>query len=139
MCPKRLYTDCLETVVPVADETEIPAHLSTLDLVSEILISPRTTFMQIRGLRHVHGQLGILGQVINVPTSSRLPIASTSDVSNKIDPPLEISSNSKNPKNNLIMTANDQEPFGTDPPSCHSLEKKNGSLCCDWVPLATKI
>ncbi|GFU66532.1 ATP-dependent DNA helicase [Trichonephila clavipes] len=27
------------------------------------------TFMQIRRLRHVHGQFGILGQIINVPVS----------------------------------------------------------------------
>lgn len=38
-----------------------------LDLVTERLISPRIPFMQIRRLRHVHGQYGIYGQVINVP------------------------------------------------------------------------
>lgn len=38
-----------------------------LDLVSERLISPRASFMQIRRLRHVHGQYGIYGQVINIP------------------------------------------------------------------------
>lgn len=38
-----------------------------LDLVTERLISPRILFMQIRRLRHVHGQYGIYGQVINVP------------------------------------------------------------------------
>ena len=38
-----------------------------LDLVTERLISPRIPFMQIRRLRHVHGQFGIYGQVINVP------------------------------------------------------------------------
>lgn len=38
-----------------------------LDLVSERLVSPRIPFMQIRRLRHVHGQYGIYGQVINVP------------------------------------------------------------------------
>ncbi|GFW33824.1 helitron_like_N domain-containing protein [Trichonephila clavipes] len=59
-------------------EREIPAHLPTLDLVSERLISPRIPFMQIWRLRHVHGQFGILGQIINVPVSintmiSRLP------------------------------------------------------------------
>ncbi|KAG5864679.1 hypothetical protein JTB14_001610 [Gonioctena quinquepunctata] len=37
-----------------------------LDLVSERLISPRIPFMQIRRLRHVHGQYEIYGQVINV-------------------------------------------------------------------------
>ncbi|GFW01884.1 uncharacterized protein TNCV_3028551 [Trichonephila clavipes] len=41
---------------------EIPAHLPTLDLVSERLISPRIPSMRIRRLRHVHGQFGILGQ-----------------------------------------------------------------------------
>lgn len=40
----------------------IPPHLPKLDLVSERLISPRIPFMQIRRLRHVHGQFGILGQ-----------------------------------------------------------------------------
>ncbi|GFT49405.1 uncharacterized protein TNCV_4583651 [Trichonephila clavipes] len=40
---------------------EIPGHLSTLDLVSERLISPRILFTQIRRLRHVLGQFGILG------------------------------------------------------------------------------
>ncbi|GFU14265.1 ATP-dependent DNA helicase [Trichonephila clavipes] len=54
------------------------AHLPTLDLVSEKLISPRIPFMQIRRLRHVRGQFGILGQIINVPVSvntmvNRLP------------------------------------------------------------------
>lgn len=48
---------------------EIPAHLPKLDLVMERLISPRLPFMQIRRLRHVHGQFGIYGQVINVPVS----------------------------------------------------------------------
>ena len=48
---------------------EIPAHLPKLDLVSERLISPRIPFMQIRRLRHVHGQFGIFGQIINVPMS----------------------------------------------------------------------
>jgi hypothetical protein len=47
----------------------IPAHLPKLDLVSERLISPRIPFMQIRRLRHVQGQFGILGQVINVSVS----------------------------------------------------------------------
>ncbi|XP_024944920.1 uncharacterized protein LOC112494970, partial [Cephus cinctus] len=47
----------------------IPANLQNclLDLVFERLISPRIPFMQIRRLRHVHGQYGIYGQVINVP------------------------------------------------------------------------
>ncbi|GFX16167.1 transposable element Tcb1 transposase [Trichonephila clavipes] len=35
--------------------------------VTERLISPRIPFMQIRRLRHVLGQFGIYGQVINVP------------------------------------------------------------------------
>ncbi|GFT03620.1 hypothetical protein TNCV_3135861 [Trichonephila clavipes] len=35
---------------------EIPANLPTLDLVSDRLNSPRILFMQIRRLRHVHGQ-----------------------------------------------------------------------------------
>ncbi|GFS85265.1 ATP-dependent DNA helicase [Trichonephila clavipes] len=48
---------------------EIPAHLPTLDLISERLISPRIPFMQIRRLRHVDGQFGILGQIIKVPVS----------------------------------------------------------------------
>lgn len=48
---------------------EKPAHLPKLDLISERLISPRIPFMQIRRLRHVHGQFGIFGQIINVPVS----------------------------------------------------------------------
>ncbi|GFX71296.1 uncharacterized protein TNCV_2453081 [Trichonephila clavipes] len=57
---------------------EIPAHLPTLDLVSERIISSRISFTRIRRLRHVHGQFGILGQIINVPVSintmvNRLP------------------------------------------------------------------
>ncbi|CAH2100599.1 unnamed protein product [Euphydryas editha] len=48
---------------------ETPAHLPKLDLVSERLISPRLPFMQIRRLRHVHGQFVLYGQVINVPVS----------------------------------------------------------------------
>ncbi|GFW84903.1 helitron_like_N domain-containing protein [Trichonephila clavipes] len=46
---------------------EIPAHLPTLDLVSERHISPRTHFMQIKRLRHVYGQFGILGKITSVP------------------------------------------------------------------------
>lgn len=38
-----------------------------LDLVTERFVSPRIPFMQIRMLRHAHGQFGIYGQVINVP------------------------------------------------------------------------
>lgn len=45
----------------------IPPHLPELDIVTERLISPRIPFMQIRRLRHVHGQYGIYGQIINVP------------------------------------------------------------------------
>lgn len=40
---------------------------SPLDLVTERLILPRIPFMQIRRLRHIHGQYGLYGQVINVP------------------------------------------------------------------------
>lgn len=46
---------------------EIPDHLPPLDIISERLISPRIPFMQIRRLRHVNGQYGIYGQIINVP------------------------------------------------------------------------
>ena len=48
---------------------DVPENLPKLDLVSERLISPRFPFMQIRRLRHVQGQYGIYGQVINVPVS----------------------------------------------------------------------
>lgn len=44
-----------------------PENLPKLDLVSERLIAPRIPFMQIRRLRHVNGQFGIYGQIINVP------------------------------------------------------------------------
>lgn len=47
----------------------MPDYLPKLDLVSERLISPRIPFMQIRRLRHVYGQYGIYGQIINVPVS----------------------------------------------------------------------
>ncbi|XP_044599366.1 uncharacterized protein LOC123275348 [Cotesia glomerata] len=46
---------------------ERPEVLPPLDLISERLVSPRVPFMQIRRLRHVHGQYGIYGQIINVP------------------------------------------------------------------------
>ncbi|XP_049318190.1 uncharacterized protein LOC105232370 isoform X10 [Bactrocera dorsalis] len=46
---------------------KIPSHLPKLNLVEQRLISPRIPFMQIRRLRHVHGQYGIYGQIINVP------------------------------------------------------------------------
>ncbi|GFY35649.1 helitron_like_N domain-containing protein [Trichonephila clavipes] len=70
---RRLQTNqksrlCFEKESP-PEYREIPAHLPTLDLVSERLISLRIPFMQIRRLRHVHGQFGILGQIINVPVS----------------------------------------------------------------------
>ena len=45
----------------------IPHHLPKLNLIEERLISPRIPFMQIRRLRHVSGQYGIYGQIINVP------------------------------------------------------------------------
>lgn len=47
----------------------VPENLKEfpLDLVTERLVSPRIPFMQIRRLRQVHGQLGIYGQVINIP------------------------------------------------------------------------
>ncbi|GFU89137.1 uncharacterized protein TNCV_2895851 [Trichonephila clavipes] len=45
---------------------EIPGHLSTLDLVSERLISPRIPFKQIGRLRHVLGQFGILGEWVTI-------------------------------------------------------------------------
>ncbi|XP_044588740.1 uncharacterized protein LOC123267918 [Cotesia glomerata] len=48
---------------------EMPENLPALDLISERLISPRIPFMQIRRLRHVNGQYGIYGQIINVPVS----------------------------------------------------------------------
>ncbi|CAG4966584.1 unnamed protein product [Parnassius apollo] len=46
---------------------KIPSHLPTLNLIEQRLISPRIPFMQIRKLRHVNGQYGIYGQIINVP------------------------------------------------------------------------
>ncbi|XP_039970108.1 uncharacterized protein LOC120782016, partial [Bactrocera tryoni] len=46
---------------------KIPSHLPTLNLIEQRLISPRVPFMQIRRLRHVNGQYGIYGQIINVP------------------------------------------------------------------------
>lgn len=48
---------------------KMPEDLVTSDLISERLISPRISFMQIRRLRHVNGQYGIYGQIINVPVS----------------------------------------------------------------------
>ncbi|GBP70846.1 hypothetical protein EVAR_53510_1 [Eumeta japonica] len=45
----------------------IPSHLPALDIVSQQLISPRIPFTQIRRLRHVKGQDGIYGQIVNVP------------------------------------------------------------------------
>lgn len=48
---------------------EKPQYLPTLDFVTERLLSPRIPFMQIRRLRHVHGQFGIYGQIINVPVT----------------------------------------------------------------------
>ncbi|XP_076298854.1 uncharacterized protein LOC143217964 isoform X2 [Lasioglossum baleicum] len=50
---------------------KIPNNLINcpLDLISERLISPRIPFMQIKRLRHVYGQRGIYGQVINVPVA----------------------------------------------------------------------
>lgn len=45
----------------------IPSHLPKLNLIEQRLISPRIPFMQIRRLRHMNGQYGIYGQIINVP------------------------------------------------------------------------
>lgn len=38
-----------------------------MNFIEQRLISPRIPFMQIRRLRHVNGQYGIYGQIINVP------------------------------------------------------------------------
>ncbi|GFV16004.1 ATP-dependent DNA helicase [Trichonephila clavipes] len=54
----------LKTIVPHLDIKDV-----SLYLVSERLVSPRIPFMQIRRLRHVNGQYGIFGQIINVPVS----------------------------------------------------------------------
>lgn len=48
---------------------EMSLHLPKLDFVTARLLSPRIPFMQIKRLRHVHGQFGIYGQIINVPVS----------------------------------------------------------------------
>ncbi|GBP70843.1 hypothetical protein EVAR_53507_1 [Eumeta japonica] len=48
----------------------IPSHLPALDIISQQLISPRIPFTQIRRLRHVKGQDGIYGQIVNVPLST---------------------------------------------------------------------
>ena len=37
--------------------------------MAERLISPQIPFMHIRRLRHVQGQFGIYGQIINVPVA----------------------------------------------------------------------
>ena len=44
----------------------MPANLKKLNLLSELIISPRLPYMQIRRLRH-NGSYGIIGQVINIP------------------------------------------------------------------------
>ena len=46
-----------------------PQHLPKIDFIAERLISPQIPFMQIRILRHVQGQFGIYGQIINVHVS----------------------------------------------------------------------
>ena len=43
------------------------SKLPKLSLIEERLISPRIPFIQIKRLRHFHGQFGIYGQIINVP------------------------------------------------------------------------
>ena len=43
-----------------------PQHLPKIDLIIKRLISPRIPFMQIR---HVQGQFGIYGQIINSPVA----------------------------------------------------------------------
>lgn len=68
---------------------EIPPHLPPLELVSERLISPRIPFMQIRSLRHVHGQRGIFGRIMNVPVS--VNNISSNDTTNIVTPHMDIS------------------------------------------------
>ena len=46
-----------------------PQHLPKIDFIAERLISPQIPFMQIRRLRHVQGQFGIYGHIINVPVA----------------------------------------------------------------------
>lgn len=48
---------------------KITQQLPKIDFITERLISPRIPFMQIRRLRHVQGQFGIYGQIINVPVA----------------------------------------------------------------------
>ena len=47
-----------------------PQNLPKIDFMTERLISPRSSFTQIR-LRHVQGQFGMYGQIINVPVAVR--------------------------------------------------------------------
>lgn len=47
----------------------IPQYLPKIDFITERLISPRIPFMQIRRLRHIQGQFGIYGQIINIPVA----------------------------------------------------------------------
>ena len=46
-----------------------PQHLTKIYFITERLISPQIPFMDIRRLRHVQGQFGIYGQIINVPVA----------------------------------------------------------------------
>ena len=49
--------------------SKTPQYLPKIDFMTERLISPQIPFMQIRRLRHVQGQFGIYGHIINVPVA----------------------------------------------------------------------
>jgi hypothetical protein len=55
-----------------------PQHLPKRDLIPERLISPQIPFMQIRRLRHIQGQFGIYGHIINVPVYTMFHICQAS-------------------------------------------------------------
>lgn len=81
----------LEGKVPLLSKTFgyayplIPAHLPQLNIVEERLGSPRIVFMSIGRLSHGGGQLGIKGEIVNVPidvqkTVQSLPQSINDDV-----------------------------------------------------------
>ncbi|GFY35819.1 hypothetical protein TNCV_4841951 [Trichonephila clavipes] len=87
---------------------EIPGHLSTLYLVSDRLISPRIPITQIRRLRHVLDQFGILGGDVSLSgfMNQKKVYGKRNDVAGNNDPEftVEITPNHMTASLSLVKT-----------------------------------
>jgi hypothetical protein len=68
-CTATLDRDQVPSVSCSNDFTYLPypMHLPPLNCISERLVAPKLSFIQIRRLRHQMGGYGLVGQVIYIP------------------------------------------------------------------------